>query len=546
MAAALVASFLVAWLVTPILMERLYRDAAPRPRGEGDVGRAYRRGLQWAVGAPGLPVAAAAALAVLGVIALIAAPSGFMPKMDEGGFILDYLTPPGASLTETDRLVGQIEAIVRATPDVLTYSRRTGLQLGGGLTEANTGDFFVRLRAGPRRNIEAVMDDVRGRIEARAPGVEVETAQLMEDLIGDLTAVPQPIEVKLFGTDEAALQATAKQLASRLSNVRGLTEIKNGLIVAGDAINVRIDRARAAIEDIDPTEASRQLSMVLSGAVSTRVQSGPLLTDVRVWSPPAVRARLSDVGATMLKAGDGHLFPLSRIAEVTLLPGQAEIDREGGRRMVAVTARVEGRDMGSAAQDVERLLRRSSALPPEVSFEMGGLYAEQQAAFRGLAVVFLSALAIIGVLLLFIYENFKVLTAIMAMPLLGACAVAIGLWLCGVELNIMSLMGLTMIIGIITEVAIFYFTEYDSLRAAGMAPDQALVEAGANRLRPIAMTTLAAILALAPLALSLGAGSAMQKPLAVAIIAGLVVQGPLVLLVMPALFRLIGGLESDR
>ena len=544
MAIALVASFLIAWLVTPILMERLYRKADPRPHAEGGWNRRYRDWLGRAVGAPMIAALVIVPLAFGGVLAFMNLPSGFMPKMDEGGFILDYITPPGASLTETDRLVRQIETVVRGAPEVVTYSRRTGLQLGGGLTEPNTGDFFIRLKTGRRRNIEAVMEDVRGKLEAQVPGVEIETAQLMEDLIGDLTAVPQPIEVKLFGDDEAVLQATAKQVAAKLASVRGLTEIKDGVIVAGDALDVRIDRAQAALEGIDPAEASKQVAALLSGVVATQVQSGATLTNVRVWAPEIARARISDVAAAPLKAADGHIFPLSRIATVNILPGQAEVSREGGRRMIAVTARVEGRDMGSAAKEAGRLVDSGSLLPAGVTFEMGGLYAEQQSAFRGMAAVFAAALAIVTVLLLLLYENFRMVAVIIAMPLLAACAVAIGLWLTGIELNIMALMGLTMVIGIVTEVAIFYFTEYDSLIADGVPAEQALVDAGANRLRPITMTTLAAILALAPLAVALGAGSSMQKPLAIAIIAGLIAQGPLVLLIMPALFKLIGGLDS--
>ena len=121
--------------------------------------------------------------------------------MDEGGFILDYRSEPGTSLTETDRLLRRVEAILRATPEVETYSRRTGLQLGGGLTEANMGDFFVRLKPLPRRDIETVMNEVRKKVEGQVPGLEIELAQLMEDLIGDLTAVPQPIEIKLYSDD---------------------------------------------------------------------------------------------------------------------------------------------------------------------------------------------------------------------------------------------------------------------------------------------------------------------------------------------------------
>jgi CzcA family heavy metal efflux pump len=545
MAVALLLSFLTAWWLVPVLVERLIAGRAhvAELNPEGRLMTRYRRALETAVGRRGWTLAAVIALMALGGLAFTRVGTGFMPHMDEGGFILDYIAPAGMSLDETDRLMRQIEAIIRSTPDVQTYSRRTGAQLGGWITEANVGDYFIRLKPSGRRPIETVMNEVATRVQAGVPGVEIETAQLMEDLIGDLTAVPQPIEVKLFGDDEVVLHALGHRIADQIGKVRGVTEIRSGEIIAGDAVDVRIDPARAALEGVDPAEAARQVNDLLSGTLATQVQSGAYLVGVRAWIPTAARSRVEQIGGLQLKASDGHLFPLSRIAAVTIQTGQAQVDRENLRRLNAVTARVEGRDTGSAAKEVERLVARSG-LPAGVSFEMGGLYAEQQAAFRGMAMVFVAAVAAVFVLLLFIYESFRIAIAITVAPLAAATAVAIGLWLTHVELNIMALMGATMIVGITTEVAIFYFTEYETLLADGVAPEQALVEAGLNRLRPIAMTTLAAILALTPLALALGAGSAMERPLAIAIIAGLIAQGPLVLLAMPAIYRLIGGVRS--
>jgi len=548
MVVALTASFLIAWLVVPILVEWLYAKAAswaaPRaaPRttqGPGRIIARYRGALEGATGRPALILVVIGALAIGGGVAFATLPSGFMPAMDEGGFVLDYITPPGTSVTETDRLVRQIEAIIARTPEVATYSRRTGAQLGGGLTEPNTGDFFVRLKPPPRRDIDDVMNDVRRQAQAQIPGVDVETAQLMEDLIGDLTAVPQPIEVKLYSEDAPLLGGAARTVADRLGKVAGVTEIRDGVIVAGDAIDLHFDLARAARAGVTPADAASQVTAMIEGDVATRVQSGPILSDVRVWIPADQRNRVESVGALPIRTADGHIVTLSQIADVGILRGQTELSRENARRMVAVTARVEGRDMGSAAREATRALSAPGALPAGVSFGMGGLYAEQQAAFAGLATVFVAAMAIVMLLLLLIYENFRIVAAIVAMPLLAAAAVGLGLIITGTELDIMALMGLTMVIGIVTEVAIFYFTEFDHLLAQGVAPERALIDAGANRLRPIAMTTLAAILALAPLAV----GHSMQKPLAIAIIAGLIAQGPLVLLMMPALFKLIGGLR---
>jgi multidrug efflux pump subunit AcrB len=537
MAIALTASFLLAWLIVPIMVERLYRSGERGRRRESRFAGGYRRALEGATSHAWIAALVMIPLAAAGILSFTSLPSGFMPRLDEGGFILDYIAPPGASLGETDRLVRQIETILRATPEVATYSRRTGAQLGGDLTESNVGDFFVRLKPGPRRTIETVMDEVRARAAEQVPGLDIDTAQLMEDLIGDLTAAPQPIEVKLYSEDQALLQATAERVAKALGRVRGVAEVRDGVVVAGDALDVRVDLARAAIEGVTPADASGQIKALLSGDVATQIQSGPLPTDVRVWIPSSDRDRASRIAALPLRAADGHVFPLSHIASVDTVQGQPELTREGGRRMIAVTARVSGRDMGSTAKDVQRLMGGSSLLPAGVTFEMGGLFAEQQSAFAGLAGVFVAALAIVTVLLLLLYENFRIVATIIAMPLMAACFVSAGLWLAGVELNIMALMGLTMVVGIVTEVAIFYFTEYDALVADGVQPAEALIDAGANRLRPIAMTTLAAVLALTPLAL----GSSMQQPLAIAIIAGLIAQGPLVLLIMPALYRLIGG-----
>ena len=546
MAASLVFSFVITWLAVPLAAEWLLggRDAA-----RADAGRVRRwldRGYGWLaarlIRRPALvALAAAVPLFAAGYLAFGAVGTGFMPVMDEGGFIIDYYSEPGTALSETDRLLRQVEAILKATPEVATWSRRTGLGLGGDLNEANKGDFFVKLKPGPRRPIADVMSDLRNRIETEVPGLNVEMAQLMEDLIGDLTAVPEPIEIKLYGDSPDVLLAAARKVADGIVKIPGVVEVRNGINPAGDALDVRIDRLKAAFEGIDPAEATRILDIYLRGQVVTQIPTALKQIGVRVWSAPNVRTTRLDLENLPIRAPDGHVFPLQRIASVTAVTGQPQITRENLQHMVAVTARLEGRDLGSGAADVRRLLGQAGFLPASVRYELGGLYQQQQIAFRGLMVVFAAAAAAVFVLLLFLYERFAVAIAILVMPLLATCAVFVGLWLAGIELNITAMMGMTMIIGIVTEVAIFFFSEFDDLRAAGMPTAEALVAAGRNRMRPIAMTTIAAILTLLPLALAIGQGSAMQQPLAVAIIAGLAVQLPLVLLVMPALYLVVAG-----
>lgn len=539
MASALVISYLLTWIAAPLLAERFLDE---RHRAEHPPGRftrrmmaGYERTLDAWLKRPLLVLLLVVPLVALGALAYTRVGTGFMPSMDEGGFILDYLSEPGTSLEETDRLLNQVEAIIRANPYVDTYSRRTGLQLGGGLTEANQGDFFVRLKSGSRPSTEAVMEQVRSKVEQQVPGLDIELAQLMEDLIGDLVAVPQPIEVQLYSDDPTQLDATATKVAAAIGKIDGVVDVLNGINPAGDALTVQVDPAKAALEGVDPATVTDQVTAAVEGTVAAQLPEGSRMVGVRVRLPAQARARLEQIAALPIRAGDGHVFPLSRVATLKQVQGQPEITRDNLKRMVAVTGRISGRSLGAAIADVKQVLAKPGLLPKGMFFQLGGLYQQQQEAFRGLTVVMLAAIALVFTLLLFLYESFRVALAILAMPLLAIPAVFAALWLTGIELNISAMMGMTMIVGIVTEVAIFYFSEV-SEAPAEWPLHQALHAAGQHRTRPILMSTLAAILTLLPLALALGQGSQMQQPLAVAIIAGLLVQVPLVLLVMPVLY----------
>ncbi len=538
MAAALVVSFFVAWLAVPLLAVHLLRQKdADRETAESQdhwIRRWYTRAMRRVLHRPLLVLIPAGVLLLAGWLAYRHVGSGFMPVMDEGGFILDYQAPAGTSLTETDRLLRQVEAILERTPEVQTYSRRTGLQLGGGLTEANQGDFFVRLKPPPRRAIQQVMDEVRKEVEHSVPGLQIEMAQLMEDLIGDLTAVPQPIEIKLFSDNEKQLLDLAPKVAAAIEQVRGVVDVKDGVVLAGDALDIRVDREKAALEGVQPAAVTTMLHAYLTGLVTTQIQKGPKMVSVRVWIPQDRRATIGQVRQLRLRAPDGHLFPLSRVASLQTVTGQPEIMRDNLKRMVAVTGRISGRDMGSTIRQITKVLNGSDLLPKDVYYTLGGLYQQQRIAFKGLMKVFAAAVALVFLLLLFLYERFRVATVILATTLMAIAAVFIGLWLTHTELNITAIMGMTMIVGIVTEVMVFYYSEYTDLPARTDLRER-LIMAGRNRMRPITMTTLATILALMPLALGLGQGSAMLQPLAIAIISGLVVQLLLVLGVLPAL-----------
>ena len=563
MASSLVISFFVAWLVIPILASRVLvpraksralasadhagleqAPTAPSPTKapghEAQTGPAPSRGglypgmMRRLLKVPWLVLPLAAALAYAGFWIYPKLHSGFIPSVDEGGFTLDYRADPGTSLSETSRLCRQVEQILHDTPEVLTYSRRTGYNFGSGeISESNTGDFFVRLKPLPRRPIFDVRDEIEKKIAATVPGLDIETAQLMEDLIGDLTGRPEPVVVNLYSEDPAQLQDLCAKVATGLQGIDKVKSVRSGIIPAGDALNIDVDRVKAALEGVDPDQVSKSVTDLLSGAVATSTPRGPKIVDVRVWIPPSARATIRDVGDLPIRAIDGHVFPLRRIATTGILTGQPEITREDLQRMAAVTAQSE-RDLGSTIVDVKKMLDAKGFLPPGIRYTLGGQYEQQQIAFAGMIRVIVAAISLVFLLLLFLYESFRVAICILLTTALAIAIVFFGLLITGTEVNISSMMGIVMIVGNVTEVAIFYFSEFAT--SPGIADGhERLIAAGAFRMRAIVMTTTAAILALLPLALGIGQGSGMLQPLAIAIITGLVAQLPLVLVFLPAL-----------
>jgi multidrug efflux pump subunit AcrB len=544
MGAALVISYLMTALVVPVLTRQFVDFTRWKDPGAGKQSRFSRTHeslLKSLFKRPWILAIALVPLLVVSWFAYNAVPTGFMPAVDEGGFIIDYYSKPGTSLNETDREVAQIDDILRSMPEVETFSRRLGSGLGGDLGESYHGDYFVRLKNSHKRSTPAVMSAVLAEVQAKVPGVSVELAQLMEDLIGDLTAVPQPIEVKLFGPDSSVLTAKAKAVAAAVSKIPGVVEVKNGVKLAGDAIDIRIDPVRTGLEGMTPDDVMKSVQTALTGTVASQVPSIGKMVGVRVRLKDALTLRQEDLAAFTLRAPDGHIFPLSRVATLVPVTGQAEVSRENLQPMIAVTGRIGGRGMSAIMADVRTVMAQPGMLDAGMRYELGGLYAQQQIAFTALVQVFVAALVAEFVLLLFLYERFRFPLIIIACSLLSTTAVFTALWITGVDLNITALMGMTMIIGIGTEMSIFLVSEYVGL-AETMPSRQALLEASRNRLRPISMTTLAAILTLLPLAFAIGQGSAIQQPLAIAIIAGLLLQYPLVLLGMPALI----GLTSDK
>ena len=465
----------------------------------------------------------------------------FMPGMDEGTFVLDYATPPGTSLDETDRVLMKVERMLMEIPEVESYSRRTGTQMGFFLTEPNTGDFLVKLKPVRTRAIGEVIAEVRERISASEPSLRVDFGQLMMDVIGDLTNNPSPVEIKIFGADQNILQAKAREVRALVGAVPGVVDAFDGIVISGPSLVVRVDPLRASLAGLTVTDVQEQLAAMIHGSTESTIQKGEKIIGIRVRLPDPYRTDLERIRSIRLMSPAGSPVPLSSVASVEMTGGQSEIDREGLRQFVAVTARIEGRDLGRTVGDIRAKLAKELVLPPGVSVMYGGVYQTQQESFRGLLLVTLAAVALVFIVLLFEFGEFAVPLSILVVNVLSLLGVFGALWLTGVTFNISSFVGIILIIGIVAENAIFVMHNVKNLTALGVPLDDALVRAARMRTRPIIMTALAAVFALLPLSLGAGAGAQMQQPLAIAVIGGFSLSSLLLFFALPLIYRLFRG-----
>ena len=501
-------------------------------------GRGYGRLVDVFVGRASASVAVVVALLVVAYLLYGRIGTDFLPAMDEGSIILDYWTPPGTSLTETDAMLREAERVIVSNPAVASYSRRTGEQLGFFITEPNRGDYVIKLK--PRRErtgVETIMDDLRTRIGAVEPAIHTDFGQLLEDNIGDLTGgTPQPIDVKIFGSDPAILAAKADQAARILDKIPGVEDVFNGLTIAGPALQVHVDPVAAARFGLNTQTVAAEVEPAVTGTVAGQIRIGDRMYDLRVLA-----ADSTPLTQLKIRAGapSSTLIPLSTVATVTTGTPETEINRENLRTYVGVTARLSGRDLGGAMAEIRQRIARDLALGPGMSVEYGGLYEQQQKSFRGLLYVLLAGLLLVSVVVLFEFTDWRapIVTALCAAAVLAGVLAA--LLLTGMTLNISSYVGAIMMVGIVGENAIFVIHEAQLGLRSGKSAKDAWTDSAHRRLRPVAMTILATAFALAPLALALGEGSQLMQPLAIAVIGGFVLSGPIVLLVLPGLYHLL-------
>ena len=507
----------------------------------------YERCLRFALERPKWIALFSGILVIASVVCYKALGSDLMPEIDEGGFVLDYLTPAGTSLQETNRIVGHVEQMIREIPDVEGASRRTGLQLGlAAVTEANRGDFAVKLKRHREHSTEEVVSELRARITREEPRVEVEFVQILQDMIGDLSNAPEPVQIKLFSSDPQLLREWAPRVADTIGKIKGVVDLKNGIedTISGPATVFQVNPTVAARAGFTPEEVATDSAAILEGEpASTPVIANDRAYTIRVRFPDANRASLDAMGNTLLVSSAGHTATLGSLATITELPGQTEIRRENLQRDVVVTARLEGRDLGSAIKAVQKAVD-DLHLPPSIRVVYGGTYEEQQKSFRDLLFVLVLAIVLVFVVLLFEFRTFAAPMAILASALLSTSGVLLALLITGTTFNISSFMGLIMVIGIVAKNGILLLDSEQKFRALAYSPHDAMMQAGRRRLRPITMTALAAIAGMLPLALALGAGSQMLQPLAIAVIGGVSISMVLSLIITPAVHYYLSHAEG--
>lgn len=504
----------------------------------------YDRWFRRALERPWLLAILAAVLIVVSFFCYRRIGSDLLPKMDEGTFILDYVTPPGSSLEESNRMVNHILQIVRSVPEVENTSRRTGLQLGlAAVTEANIGDISVKLKTERSRDVWSIMNEVRGKVTAQEPAVSVDFTQKLQDMIGDLTSAPQPVFIELFSPDAQLLDTWAPKVADAIGKIQvggthPVVDIDNGIdsTTSGPAFVYSVKMATAAQAGFEPADVATEADAMLDGVATAQPV---VVTDrpytVRIRFPAADRSSLTAMNSTLLISPTGQLASLGSLASISELPGQTEILQDHQQRYVAVSARLEGLDLGHGIAAVQHTMA-GLHLPASIRVEYGGLYQTQQKSFRDLMTVLFLAVIFVFLVLLFEFKSFSAPVAILASAILSTAGVLLALFLTGQTFNLSSFMGQIMVIGIVAKNGILILDADGRFRAAGFGPKEAIVQAGRRRLRPIAMTALAAALGFLPLALALGAGSQMLQPLAIAVIGGIVIAIVLSLIVTPVLY----------
>ncbi len=535
----LICSFFVTWIGLPVIYLMLSRNK-PKTISAKKEGVHQVKRQKWVSFFILNPIVSVVIIvAFMAIIAFIPSglATGFLPDMDEGSIVLDYTSPPGTSLEETDRMLQSIEKIIVKEPGVAAYSRRTGTQMGFFITEPNTGDYLIQLKKGHDKSTEEVISDLRTKIATIQPSLRIDFGQVIGDMLGDLMTSTQPIEIKVFGDDQTKLQALSKQIAAIATGVKGTADVFDGIVIAGPSVSIEPDYSKLAQYNITPSNLQYQVQSSLEGNVVGQLFEKQQLSPIRLVYPNNRALDVHGLEALNIFLPNGKLIPITSLANVNLKTGDAEIDRENLQSMGVITARLENSDLGTVIPAIQKGIAQKITLPPGYHVTYGGAYAEQQQSFKELLIILFTSSLLVFCVILFLFRQFRIALIILFISVLGIAGSFLALFITHTPLNVGSYTGLIMIVGIIGENAIFTFWQFKQ-SAMETTVDDAIVYSISTRLRPKLMTALGAIIALMPLALGIGAGAQLHQPLAISVIGGFLAALPLLLIVLPSLIRI--------
>ena len=464
--------------------------------------------------------------------------TGFLPSMDEGSIVMDYSSPAGTSLEETDRILRQVEKNIVANPEVEAYSRRTGTQMGFFITEPNTGDYLIQLKKNHTKTTDEVSNELREKIASTQPSLRVEFGQVIGDMLGDLTSSVEPVEIKIFGNDPVVLKNLSVKINEVIKQVKGTADVFDGIVIAGPSISIEPDFVKLAQFGITASNLQYQIQNSLEGNIVGNVFEAEQVNKIRLIYPGSKRTSVSDLGQLQIFLPNGKLKPITELANIKVHAGDAEIHRQNLQSIGVITARLDNRDLGSAMKDIKNVIKSKVNMPQGYHVEYGGAYADQQQSFKELLMILVLASTFVFCVILFVFKKFKIALTILVIAVLGVSGSYMALYFTNTALNVGSYTGLIMIVGIIGENAIFTIVQFkESLLTKSV--DDSIIYAISTRLRPKLMTAFGAIIALSPLALGIGAGAQLHQPLAIAVIGGFIIALPLLLVVLPSALRLL-------
>jgi CzcA family heavy metal efflux pump len=531
----LVCSFFVTWIILPVIY-LLFSKKESALNQHKEVKK--RNWVYFFILRPVLSFTFVIILIVTSFFIIPSLPSGFLPDMDEGLIILDYKSPPGTSLDETDRMLNVVDDIIKRTPEVESFSRRIGTELGFFITEPNTGDYTIQLKKDRNLTTEEVSDEIRKQIEAKLPALQVDFGQMIEDVIGDLISSKQPIEIKIFGDEQNTLKNLAVQVAGVVESTQGTADVFDGITIAGPSIVFIPKYETLAQYGLTPSDLQFQMNSKIKGEVVGNVLSQNQLINIRMFNGKLYNT-LNDLRNGFIFLNNGTAKPVNEFTDINLEKGVAEITRENLKQMINVTARLNNRDLGSTLKEIQNKMKSEIKLPNGYEIVYGGSFAEQQKAFSDLMIILILAILLVFTVILFLFRSIKISVVIILIAILGISGSLLALFITGTPLNVGSYTGIIMIVGIIGENSIFTFLQMREFRNAGNNLNDSIVFSISTRLRPKLMTAFGAIIALLPLAFGIGTGAQMHQPLAIAIIGGFVIAIPLLLIVLPSIIRLI-------